>query len=344
MILRNLQTIKKRHYKYLEKGRDLPEKYRFLLFEDKREVELIWNGKTNEITDVVLPFQTIENVDEPRKEGIVEEKQVDLFFTDKRGRQLGGWTNKLIWGDNKLILNSLKKGPLRDEIQKNGGIKLVYIDPPFDVGADFSMDIEIGDEQFTKKAGILEDIAYRDTWGKGTDSFIAMIYERLMLIKNLLAEDAIIYVHTGWQISYYVRSVLEEIFGKNSFVNEIIWQKIRTTKAQSLGFGNVHDCIYIFKKGENPKFTKQYKPLDTAYIKSHYKKCPKNGKLYRTVSLLQKGQGPSRKFGDKVLSPPPGRHWIWSQERIDKAMKEGLIRFTSGGRPEKIQFLEDYER
>ncbi len=74
-----------------------------------------------------------------------------LFDLDERGRQLKGWTNKLIWGDNKLILSSLKNGPLREEIERQGGIKLIYIDPPFDVGADFSMDIEIGDETFTKK-------------------------------------------------------------------------------------------------------------------------------------------------------------------------------------------------
>src|SRR5688572_21183399 len=93
-----------------------------------------------------------------------------------------GWTNKLIWGDNKLILSSLKNVPLRDEIEKQGGLKLYHIDPPFDVGADFSMDIEVGDggDTFTKRPNILEETAYRDTWRKGADSFIAMIYERLI--------------------------------------------------------------------------------------------------------------------------------------------------------------------
>ena len=113
--------------KYMEEGKPLPEKYRFLLFEDKREVELIWNEKTNETTQVVLPFQTIEQVDEPRKEGIVQEIQSTIFDVDNRGRQLAGWTNKLIWGDNKLILSSLKNGPLREAIEKEGGIKLIYI-------------------------------------------------------------------------------------------------------------------------------------------------------------------------------------------------------------------------
>ena len=92
--------------------------------------------------------------------------QKTLFDIDDRGRQLKGWTNKLIWGDNKLILSSLKNGPLREEIEEQGGIKLIYIDPPFDVGADFSMDIEVGDEKFTKEPGILEEIAFRER-GKG---------------------------------------------------------------------------------------------------------------------------------------------------------------------------------
>ena len=108
----------------------------------------------------------------------------DLF--DIRGRQLKGWTNKLIWGDNKLILSSLKSGALRQQIEDAGGLKLIYIDPPFDVGADFSMDIEIGGETFHKEPNLLEQIAYRDTWGRGADSFIAMIYERLILMRDLL--------------------------------------------------------------------------------------------------------------------------------------------------------------
>jgi adenine-specific DNA-methyltransferase len=172
--------------RFLEADKPLPDKYRFLLFEDKREVELVWNGKTSEVCNIALPFQVIEQVDEPRAEKVKE--QPDLFNMDERGRQLTGWTNKLIWGDNKLILSSLKNGPLREEIEAQGGIKLIYIDPPFDVGADFSMGIEIGEETFTKKPNVLEEIAYRDTWGKGADSFISMIYERLILMRDLLAE------------------------------------------------------------------------------------------------------------------------------------------------------------
>ena len=193
--------------RFLEADKPLPDKYRFLLFDDKREVELVWNGKTSEVCNIVLPFQVIEQVDEPRAEKPQDSScaAAMLFNMDARGRQLNGWTNKLIWGDNKLILSSLKNGPLREEIEAQGGIKLIYIDPPFDVGADFTMDIEIGDDTFTKKPNILEEIAYRDTWGKGADSFIAMIYERLILMRDLLAEDGSIYVHCDWRMNRFER-------------------------------------------------------------------------------------------------------------------------------------------
>lgn len=222
--------------RYIEADKPLPDKYRFLLFEDKREVELVWNGKTNEVCNIVLPFQVIEQVDEPRAEKPEETTDVTPLLTaagislDGRGRQLKGWTNKLIWGDNKLVLSSLKNGPLREEIEAQGGLKLIYIDPPFDVGADFSMDIEIGGDTFTKKPNILEEIAYRDTWGKGTDSFLAMIYERLILMRDLLAEDGSIYVHCDWRMQAYIRNVLEEIFGRDNFMNTITWQRDSAAK------------------------------------------------------------------------------------------------------------------
>ena len=235
--------------RFLEAGKPLPDKYRFLLFEDKREVELVWNGKTNEVTNAILPFQVIEQVDEPRAE-VDTKLQMSMFDVDDRGRQLKGWQNKLIWGDNKLILSSLKNGPLREEIEKQGGIKLIYIDPPFDVGADFSMDIEIGDEAFTKKPNILEEIAFRDTWGKGQDSFLTMIYERLILMRDLLAEDGSIYVHCDWRLTGPLRLVLDEVFGKENFVNEIIWQGVPGGSMSKGKFIKTHDTILFYRKNK----------------------------------------------------------------------------------------------
>lgn len=236
--------------KFLEAGKPLPEKYRFLLFDGDREVELLWNGKTNEVTNIVLPFQVIEQIDEPRSDAKFG-LQDSLF--DFSGRQITGWTNKLIWGDNKLILSSLKNGPLRKEIEAQGGLKLVYIDPPFDVGADFSMNIEIGNEEFTKKPSVIEEIAYRDTWGLGADSFISMIYERIKLIHDLLADDGSICVHSDYRVSAYIKIVLDEIFGKDLIKNEIIW-KYSGGRIGHKFFGRKHDTIHWYSKGENWTF------------------------------------------------------------------------------------------
>lgn len=327
--------------RYLDADKPLPDKYRFLLFEDKREVELVWNGKSNEVCNVVLPFQTIEQVDEPRKEK--DSQYLSLFDVDKRGRQHKGWTNKLIWGDNKLILSSLKNGPMREEIDRQGGLKLIYIDPPFDVGADFSMDIEIGDETFTKNPNILEEIAYRDTWGKGADSFISMIYERLKLMRDLLAEDGSIYVHCDWRANQHLREVLDEIFGSDNFLNEITWRR-HYSHNDGNKFGIITDTIFWYKKNNNHIYNKIFVSRSDEETRIEYPFVDKNtGKRYKSVSMNAAGQGEPRYFGEKLLSPPPGTHWRWSQERINLAIENGIIYFSSSGTPRYKQFEENIE-
>ena len=235
----------------LEAGKPLPDKYRFMLFGDEREIELVWNGKSQEVTNVVLPFQTIEHIDEPRPDAEVQ-RQPDLF--DAGGRQLKGWTNKLIWGDNKFILSSLKNGPLREEIEANGGIKLIYIDPPFDVGADFKMDIEIGEETLEKDPNLLEEIAYRDTWGKGQDSFITMLYERLKLMTDLLHPNGSIFVHCDYRMNSHIRLILDEVLGKESLNNEIIWTYTGPGSPGMKQFNRKHQNIYWYRKGSSWTF------------------------------------------------------------------------------------------
>lgn len=321
----------------IQQGKALPEKYRFILFEDKREVELVWNGKTRDVCTTVLPFQTLEHIDEPRTETKTQE---DLF--DSRGRQLRGWSNKLIWGDNKLILSSLKAGALRQQIEDAGGLKLIYIDPPFDVGADFSMDIEIGGETFHKEANLLEQIAYRDTWGRGADSFIAMIYERLILMRDLLTKDGSIYVHCDWRVSAFMRLALDEVFG--NFLAEIAWKKLRSPKGQSGHFSNIKDSVFIYSRSEQPAFVAQFVDKDERLLDTHYRHVDEaTGRRYNLDNFTQAGAGPARRFGDQVLDPPPGKHWIWSQERIDEGMKGGLIIFSKNGVPYVKRYFDGNE-
>ncbi len=326
----------------IQHGKTLPEKYRFILFEDKREVELIWNGKTRDVCTTVLPFQTLEHIDEPRTETKTQE---DLF--DSRGRQLRGWTNKLIWGDNRLILSSLKAGALRQQIEEAGGLKLIYIDPPFDVGADFSMDIEIGDETFHKEANLLEQIAYRDTWGRGADSFISMIYERLILMRDLLADDGSIYVHCDWRVNSYIRGALDEVFGKTNFVNEITWKRAHTVKG-NIGQGSKYlgantDTLFAYAKSENYTFNNLFSPYSEEYIQTFFKYTDaETGRRYRLVSMI--GPGGAAKGNPSYPVMGVTRYWRYSQVTMSKLIESGLIVQTSPGTvPQKKQYLDDGE-
>ncbi len=300
----------------IQQRKPLPEKYRFILFEDKREVELVWNGKTRDVCTTVLPFQTLEHIDEPRAETKTQE---DLF--DSRGRQQRGWTNKLIWGDNKLILSSLKSGALRQQIEDAGGLKLIYIDPPFDVGADFSMDIEIGGETFHKEANLLEQIAYRDTWGRGADSFISMIYERLLLMRDLLAPDGWIYVHCDWRVTSFIRSVLDEVFGRNGYRGEIVWKRDavgKGAKKNAQHWPKTFDSLVAFARAPGARFN--FVPADlTDKQLNEFRYSDPDGRKFKRTTL-----------GD------------YSDSSIARMEAEGLIYVSSSGQKYKKYYLDEY--
>lgn len=317
--------------KYLEAGKPLPDKYRFMLFDDVREVELVWNGKTNEVTNTVLPFQTIEQIDEPRAEHIAK-LQTDMFSPG--GRQISDWTNKLIWGDNKLILSSLKNGPLREEIEKQGGIKLIYIDPPFDVGADFSMNLDIGDESFVKKPSVLEELAYRDTWGRGTDSFIAMIYERLRLMRELLADDGSIYVHCDYRVNHYIHCLLDEVFGKSFIKNEIVWKYSGGRVGQET-FGRKHDNIYWYSKTDTYMFNKDAVRDEYAEAtKERFKSVVRNkrgSKDFGEQSLNEEGKHPEDVFVISIEAPSSNNRTGYPTQKPEPLLEKIILASSNPG-------------
>lgn len=237
-------------------GKPIPARYIPSISESPLEVELVWPGKSPEFSRVVLPFQSIEHIDEPRKGTAT---QWDLFSVSEfTGRQSGGWTNKLIWGDNSLILSSLAFGPMKKEVEEAGGLKLVYIDPPFDVGADFSMDIEVGGDSVTKNPSVIEEVAYRDTWGRGADSFLSMLHTRLKLIEQLMTKDSSILVHVDWRMNSAVRLLMDEVFGIDNYRNEIAWcySGPASTKVH---LPRKHDLILFYVKG-SPFFSQPRVP------------------------------------------------------------------------------------
>ena len=265
---------------------------------------------------------------------------MELF--DTRGRQKSGWTNKLIWGDNKLILSSLKNGPLREEIENQGGIKLIYIDPPFDVGADFSMDIEVGEDTFTKEPNVLEELAYRDTWGKGADSYISMIYERLVLMRDLLAEDGSIYVHMGKAVAHYVRSVLDEVFGFQNMINEITWKRSHSHADSGQGavhFGRVSETIFRFQKSEKAIYNPQYQTYTDEVLDRDYKYTDQRGQ-YRLMPV--DGPGGTSKGNPYYEFLGVKGYWRYSQKTMQNLYEQGEIVLSSTGKSlSRKKYLED---
>ncbi|MCB9978571.1 MAG: site-specific DNA-methyltransferase [Rhodospirillales bacterium] len=207
--------------------------------------ELVWEGKYDEfgqrrevdVSGLAMPLQKIETIDEPRSRA---EAQGSLFDTKKAHRD--DFRNRLIWGDNKLVIASLLA-------EFKGAIDLIYIDPPFDVGADFTMQIEIGEdsEKVQKDQSIMEMVAYRDMWGKGSNSYIHMMYERLSLMKQLLKETGSIYLHCDYRVTGIMRSILDEIFGSNNFLNEIVWCYGERELA-TRHYNRKHDTIFFYAK------------------------------------------------------------------------------------------------
>ncbi len=308
----------------IKAGEKLPKEFIYKLFADEEDVFLFWNGRKEDITNVALPFHSIEHIDEPRPS--TGSGQETLF--DLKGRQLKGWTNKLIWGDNKLILSSLANGPIREEIEKEGGLKLIYIDPPFAVGADFGFNIEIagdpstgsGAETVTKKQSVIEEIAYRDTWGKGISSYLTMMYERLKLIHNLLADDGSIYVHCDYRVGSYLKLLLDDVFGRDNYKNEIIWQRTTNTgssKAIANKLSNDTDSVLYYMKTDSAIFNKQFRPYSQDYL-DRFKFKDEKG-MYRWQYMA-----------------------TFSQDKIKELENKGELRWLNKSKnPEYKQYLEE---
>ena len=199
--------------------------------------ELVWAGKYDErgnlrpVERTILPFQVVETVNEPK----ADRERVQRELLTKQSED-GPWRNRLIWGDNKFVMASLLP-------KFAGKINLIYIDPPFATGQDFSFRVRVGDEEVLKEPSIIEEKAYRDTWGRGLNSYLQMMHDRLVLMRELLADDGSIYVHLDWHLGHYVKVAMDEIFGKENFRNEIVWQR---TLGHHLASGMDVMTDYIF--------------------------------------------------------------------------------------------------
>lgn len=241
--------------------------------ENKKYVELLWYqkydklelGEKTPIEKPNLQFQTVETVNKPRIKGGID---ASLFPEEEWPKDYPkDWKNMLIWGDNKLVMSSLIKQGWA------GKINLIYIDPPFFTGADFTIRTKLGDERIEKEPSIIEERAYKDTWSGGIASYLKYMYERLVLMRELLAENGSIYVHLDWHVGHYVKVMMDEIFGYENFVADIVWRRevSRGRKAQAAFFGHNADYVLVYTKNVG---LGQYKPI-TRYETYTKEECEK---------------------------------------------------------------------
>jgi DNA modification methylase len=267
--------------------------------------ELVWVGKYDEqgnlrpVERTILPFQVVETVNESKADR--EKTDRDLFTLMPRDE---AWRNMLIWGDNKVVMSSLLP-------RFAGKINLIYIDPPFATGQDFSFRVRVGDEEFVKEPSIIEEKAYRDTWGRGLDSYLQMMYERLVLMRELLAEDGSICIHIGTNVNHAIRLLMDEVFGTGNFRNEIAVKRgAKSVQAQfatidSLMYG--YDVILLYTRTEQrrlPHLRKKLEDVRPGTWNNHWRGTDRPTMRYELFGIV-----------------PKSGQWRWSKERTLRAVE-----------------------
>ena len=344
--------------------------------------ELVWPGKYDDEGNLVpprrvnLPFQVIERVNETRATREQHKEELGGFVgtlfdywqldEGQKTDSGDGWRNKLIWGDNLYVMGSLLE-------HFAGQIDLIYIDPPFATGADFSFKAEIGDEFVGKDQSLLEEKAYRDTWGEGISSYTRMIYDRLRLISELLSSSGSVYIHLGWDISQYVKVVADEVFGTGSFINEIIWKRQSAHSDVAQGathYGRIHDVMLFYARGTDFTWNHQFEPYDQEYVQAHYRHIePETGRRFThsdmtaakpggdteyewrikrrigqstwLADLANEYRQPVEGFEYKGVRPYRGRYWGYSKSNMIDWEKQGRTYYTRTGTPRLKHYLED---
>jgi adenine-specific DNA-methyltransferase len=298
--------------------------------------ELVWDGKYKDgkkrgPVRLALPFQTIETVNESAQD---RQRTLELFGT---GRETH-WRNRLIWGDKKYVLPSLVP-------EYAGKVNLIYIDPPFDTGADFSFTATIPNHSdaaedrattFLKEPSILEQKAYRDTWGRGLDSYLEWFYETVVFLHELLTEGGSLYVHLDWHIGHYAKIVLDEVLGIDSFDSEIIW-KSTSAHANNKTYGNIHQTILFYIKGGRPAcFNTPLVPYDEDYVAHYYRYKDSDGRRFMSGDLVGH-QGVNPVFEWRGIVRP----WRFPKHRLDELDAAGKIFWTKNNFPRLKRYLDE---
>jgi len=276
-------------------------------------VRLEWSGKPRQVERLVLPFQTVETINESR--ATRERDSGTLFGGEDAGSAMV--RNMLIWGDNKLVTSSLLK-------EHAGSVRLIYIDPPFDTGTDFSYRLSVGDSSVTKLPSILEEHAYRDTWSGGRASYLQMMYERIVLLYELLTADGSLYLHCAPNVSHYLKIICDEIFGSDRARAEIIWKRIGG-HGDAKKWSPVHEVILFYTKGTSFVWNTPREPLSDTYSSTKYASDDGDGRgPYQLTSLISPSPRPNMTYAWQGFPPPPNG-WRYSLATMNEMDSAGRI-------------------
>lgn len=277
----------------------------------------------------------------PGQQGLWAERQATLTAIDGAPPHTP-WTNRLIYGDNLLAMAALLAGDEHTPSLR-GRVDLIYIDPPFDSKADYRTKVSLPGVELEQRPTVIEQFAYSDTWADGTVSYLAMITPRLILMRELLADTGSIYVHLDWHVGHYVKLVMDEVFGKDNFVNEIVWKRSDAKGDATQGsrhFSRIHDCILFFQKSSVRHWKTLFVPLSKSYVDGFYKHVDSDGRRYKLENML--GPGGEAKGNPVYEVMGIRRAWRYSRERMNSLIAAGLVVQTSPGTvPMQKKYLDE---
>lgn len=230
------------------------------------------------------------------------------------GEEVAGWRNKIFWGDNLQVMSHLLK-------EFRGKIDLIYIDPPFDSKADYKKQISLKGKAVSKERSSFEEKQYTDIWAN--DEYLQFMYERLVILKELLSPNGSVYLHCDYRKSHYLKLIMDEVFGQDNFINEVIWVRTNSHNMKSKGFVRSNDHILFYSKNSDFIFNEQFQPYGESQLKEY--RPDENGRLYTTRDLTFSGVNKNRQFEWHDTVPPPNRSWGASKEQLDAWLAEEKI-------------------
>lgn len=252
------------------------------------------------------------------------------------GEEVDGWRNKIFWGDNLQVMSHLLK-------EYRGKVDLIYIDPPFDSKADYKKHISLKRKELSSDFTTFEEKQYTDIWSN--DDYLQFMYERLVILREILSDRGSIYIHCDYHQSHYLRCILDEIFGKENFLNEIIWKRAETVKGNSgqgsKYFGENTDTIFLYKRGSENIFNAQFKPYTQEYLDDFYKYYEDGtNRRYRLISMTAPGGDGKGNPYYEVMGVT--RYWRYSKNRMEELIKSGMVvQTTAGNVPQRKLYLDE---